>query len=794
MNGQQQGTPSDAFDPYLKWLGISPTDYTGKPNHYQLLGISAALTDADAIASVADRQMAHVRTFQSGRYSKYSQQLLSELAKARLCLLDPALRAAYDASLSSAELPEEESFTEINTDATDHPRTPRRGLSSRMSGGGIDPIAFGDEQESVPAESHFDAAPGFPDVESKTVARAQPKIRRTKPSRIKPIWLIAGGGVLLIIVAAALLYFSSKPPGPLPPRESIATAAVLSGNGAQNTPAGNVTPPVTPAPVGANPSTDKPAKNPAGNGATIGAVQPSISAVARPERPVIDDPDANPFRDVPAVPVNVRPEPHTPAPPDRVIPPEQKEDESPPDAAAVTAQLEKISAQLDQIPAEVLPEAVEQLLALLDDAQEVGDFDLAVEVGRVATLAARKSHDKDLAAQVYAQIKLLRDQEEYYRAADTARKTLEKTPGDADANLNLGRFVAMVQGKWDLGLPLLIEGSDPQLSALAKRDQAVPDKAVEQVAVADGWWKVGSTTAGAALPEIKRRAVYWYDQATPELPPSEKKRVTARVDSFKSAGASSTGGRRGAVRTNTIGMKLVLVPAGDFLMGSPENERERKSEEVQHRVKISKPFYIGMYEVTQSEYARVMGKNPSHHVVGRGKSVDDDTSRYPVERVSWQDAMAFCHRLGLKEKRKYRLPTEAEWEYACRGGATSAFGFGDAASSAQANFNGHVPYGGAAAMQVLGRPTFVGKYAPNRWGLYDMHGNAFEWCIDGYQPDYYARSTTVDPTASSSADGDHVVRGGCWGDPGDRCRSASRSQRNGMERFDHVGFRVVCEK
>ena len=130
---------------------------------------------------------------------------------------------------------------------------------------------------------------------------------------------------------------------------------------------------------------------------------------------------------------------------------------------------------------------------------------------------------------------------------------------------------------------------------------------------------------------------------------------------------------------NSIGMKLVLIPAGEFMMGSPESEESRGSDETQHRVRITKPFYLGAYEVTQHEYEQVMGNNPSYcSANGKFKErvVGMDTSRHPVENVSWEDAVAFCQRLSQKEGKQYRLPTEAQWEYACRAGTSTPFNFG----------------------------------------------------------------------------------------------------------------------
>jgi serine/threonine protein kinase/formylglycine-generating enzyme required for sulfatase activity len=196
---------------------------------------------------------------------------------------------------------------------------------------------------------------------------------------------------------------------------------------------------------------------------------------------------------------------------------------------------------------------------------------------------------------------------------------------------------------------------------------------------------------------------------------------------------------------NSIGMKLVLIPAGRFMMGSPNEEKDRHIDEEEHEVEITKGFYLGIYEVTQKQYETVMGKNPgwfSNDGGGKDKVKGMNTDEFPVERVSWNDAQAFLNRLsGLEEEqqagRQYRLPTEAEWEYACRGGATpsTSYHLGGTIVANLANFKD----------TTLNRTCKVGSYKPNAFGLYDMHGNVWEWCADWYDKDYYGNSPRRDP-------------------------------------------------
>jgi formylglycine-generating enzyme len=249
---------------------------------------------------------------------------------------------------------------------------------------------------------------------------------------------------------------------------------------------------------------------------------------------------------------------------------------------------------------------------------------------------------------------------------------------------------------------------------------------------------------------------------------------------------------------NSIGMKLALIPAGKFVMGSPATEAERDSEELPHEVTISKPFYMGVHEVTQRQWEKILGKNPSFF-----KQANSD---YPLEQVRWTEAADFCRRLSdlAAEKtagRVYRLPTEAEWEYACRAGSTTPFHFGAALSSKLANFDGRFPYGGADQGPNLAKPAKVGSYPPNAWGLYDMHGNVAEWCADWYDPAYYKNSPSENPTGPEKGvvktgfgkDFFRVVRGGCWLDEGRALRAAYRFRLQSSEPYRWVGLRVVCE-
>jgi formylglycine-generating enzyme required for sulfatase activity len=228
---------------------------------------------------------------------------------------------------------------------------------------------------------------------------------------------------------------------------------------------------------------------------------------------------------------------------------------------------------------------------------------------------------------------------------------------------------------------------------------------------------------------------------------------------------------------NSVGMRFVLIPAGTFRMGSPSSESMRGTDEAPALLTtVDRPFYLGVFPVTQKQYETVMRTNPSHFHRKNGGGDD-----HPVEQVSWEDATSFCRKLASlaeekKARRTYRLPGEKEWEYACRAGSLTPFNFGESLSSEQANFDGNRPYGDAEVGPFLQQTTKVGTFASNAWGLYDMHGNVWEWCQDWYTPNTH-----------------RAVRGGSWNNSGHLCRSARRQKYAPDYTGDNVGFRVVLE-
>jgi formylglycine-generating enzyme required for sulfatase activity len=244
--------------------------------------------------------------------------------------------------------------------------------------------------------------------------------------------------------------------------------------------------------------------------------------------------------------------------------------------------------------------------------------------------------------------------------------------------------------------------------------------------------------------------------------------------------------------------EFVRVPAGTFRMGCPATEPGCMSyEQPQHEVAISRPFLMSATEVTQEQWLAVMASRPAYF---------RDCHGCPVERVSWYDAVAYCNALSRREGFEpayaiagtlvtwrqeaagYRLPTEAEWEYACRAGSQTIFHTGDCLTTDQANIDGYGPLANCPDGMFRGQPVPGGSFPANAWGLYDLHGNVYEWCWDWNG--FYAAEPATDPSGPAAGTG-RVCRGGCWAANAQNCRSATRQRLEPATRLDYLGFRVV---
>ncbi len=234
--------------------------------------------------------------------------------------------------------------------------------------------------------------------------------------------------------------------------------------------------------------------------------------------------------------------------------------------------------------------------------------------------------------------------------------------------------------------------------------------------------------------------------------------------------------------TNSIGMKFVSIPAGEFQMGSPTTEPNRASDETQHRVRITKPFYLATTEVTQRQWRTVMGTSP-----WSGQTYVNEGDNYPATYVSWNDATAFCRKLSQQDGKTYQLPTEAQWEYACRADSQAMYSFGNSV----AELKDYAWYLDNAFNADERYAHMVGQKRPNAWGLYDMHGNAYEWCQDWYG-DYGSLLAADDPTGPGSGSS-RSCRGGSWDGNAILARSPNRSYFTPDDRNYLIGLRVVAE-
>jgi formylglycine-generating enzyme required for sulfatase activity len=250
-------------------------------------------------------------------------------------------------------------------------------------------------------------------------------------------------------------------------------------------------------------------------------------------------------------------------------------------------------------------------------------------------------------------------------------------------------------------------------------------------------------------------------------------------------------------------MDMVYIPPGTFQMGSPENELRRSVDEgPQHPVAIAQPFFMGKHAVTQAQWKAVAQMNQIEREITLDPSNFKGDNR-PVEQIDWHDAVEFCRRLAKETRRHYRLPTEAEWEYACRAGTTTPFHFGASISTDLANYQGtdwdyegntySGAYGEGPHGEYREETTEVGRFkVANAFGLYDMHGNVWEWCQDTWHENYEGAPEDGSAWINENDNDSHVLRGGSWDDVPVGCRSAYRGRYAPDDRYDFIGLRVVC--
>ena len=480
------------------------------------------------------------------------------------------------------------------------------------------------------------------------------------------------------------------------------------------------------------------------------------------------------------------------------------------------------------------------------------EYETAKKLCETAQASARRARQYALVKKLTA---LAEDIEQREKAARDYREALagvEKKPGDPAANLAAGRYLCFIKGDWGRGVAMLALGSDTDLKGLATKDLKGAKSADEQAALGDAWWALAESREGRERESLMLRAGSWYRQAEPGVAAGlARVKVEKRLEQISKLGRDipePSGGPPPAVapfeakkakafqarwakhlkvpvvQTNSIGMKLVLIPPGEFEMGSTKEEVQEllkqakqrnlpawcsfriESESPEHHVKITKAFCLGAHEVTVGQFRKFVdatGYRTDAERDAKGGAGSDaptptsqvtkpeptwrhvgfaQTDDHPVLNVSWNDAGAFCRWLSEKERHIYDLATEAEWEYACRAGTNTRYSFGNE----EARLGEYAWFSTNSA-----RTTHpVGRKRPNAWGAFDMHGNLFEWCKDWYGKDYYATGPSEDP-AGPDSESTRVLRSASFGCPPDLNRSASRGSKTPDYRAYNVGFRIA---
>ncbi len=413
-------------------------------------------------------------------------------------------------------------------------------------------------------------------------------------------------------------------------------------------------------------------------------------------------------------------------------------------------------------------------LDVAEEASEGDDYEAAVKLAARAEALARAANDRGLQETAKERGKELADLK---RVADGLKghfKALETKPDDPAANAAVGKFVSLVKGDWKRGLPMLAKGSEPAIKNLAEQELVNPTDPAAQAALGEAWASQAEKETPTYKPRARERAAEWLGRAIAGLTGIAKVSAEKKLASLGpviGTKAQMTLDLGGGVR-----MEMVYIKPGTFTMGGTESPTEgwQADERPEHKVTITKGFYLGKYEVTQAQWEAVMGSNPS-----KWKGPD-----LPVEQVSWEDCPGFLKKLNEKAKNSLKgrmasLPTEAQWEYACRAGTKTRWSFGDN-DGALGEYAWHDKNSGQ-------QTHAVGQKKPNAWGLYDMHGNVWEWCQDWNGP--YARDA-VDPTGPASGER-RCLRGGSWSLESKHCRVAFRASNPAAYRNSDNGFRVA---
>jgi len=427
------------------------------------------------------------------------------------------------------------------------------------------------------------------------------------------------------------------------------------------------------------------------------------------------------------------------------------------------------------------------------EALRTGDFATARDLANIGKSAASAAKDLALLKTLTSTLADVTKAEAGAAALPAALEALAKTPDDPAANLTVGKQFCFVRNAWEKGLPHLAKSDHAGLKSAAVLELAGASQPAQQLAIADAWYRLADQTEEDGALPLRGHALDWYRQAQPHLKGLAKVRAERRLARAvvedvprPVAGASLAGPTLPPVFTNSLGIKLILLSPGEFLMGTPETENGHLPDETLHKVMLTKGFYLSMYEITQAEFLTVMGSVPQSYNaqhLAKAQEAGLDPGRLPVKHVIYPEAVEFCRRLSLKEGRLYRLPTEAEWEYACRAGTTTPYPYGTRVTHEDTVYDHREG--------ATGGQTVVGSRKPNPWGFHDMTGNVVEWCLDWYGP--YPSGPQTDPFGPPNGT-ERVIRGGHNGTQNNGRRSGDRSNHCGPEdrRFP-IGMRLVLQ-
>jgi hypothetical protein len=801
-----------AFDPYHKWLGIPPEEQP--PNHYRLLAVKLFEADLDVIQAAADQRMSHLRNYQAGQFSALSQRILNEVTTAKLCLLNAEKKTAYDAELREklrAKKPPARTPAPAARRADVDPAL--GSFLQNVEREGAAPAAASAKPSAKRSSSNRAllgvAAAGGAIVVLLIIYGLATRGNSTAANRTDgdAAEQAAAGEKTGEKTPAA------KPKPEKPPRTVRGDPPAKSGKTTPDVAAppkpdehAKTSPGPDEEPAPKKPPREKPSEKtgPGKEPPKPPEKEPSAKPPEKPETPAVaalDKRAAVPHEDSQKEAAKLIKDlfrddftkAGTPAGKQALAKKMLEQGVQTKENAvqqyvlfqqarelatsAVDGELafraidEMGSAfQVDaaELKADVLGDFVkkarlpaehkslaDRALALIDEAVAEGNFTLATEVGKLASIEAGKSRDKDTIAAAAAAKKELVRSAKTFAEIKTALTTLEKQPDDAEANLTVGTYFCFLKGNWEKGLPHLARSSDAGLKAQAEKDLAGASAAADQVALADAWWKLGEGESAATKQSIAVRAGHWYLQALPSLSGIDKTKVERQVRAVCTL-TRITNKKDGSV--------LVLIPAGKSL-ASPVN------------FPVTLPaYYLAVYPVTNGQYKRFV--ETTGYAVPPG-GIPLDKLDHPVVNVTWDDAQAYCRWAGV------RLPTELEWEKGARGVDGRAYPWGAAWDAGKCrNKTNSGPAGGTC---------IVTSYldSASLWGLMQMSGNVWQWCAEWFEAEAYNRYKKGDLTLPAAGT-NRLLRGGSWNDDNvDAFRGDFRLNGPQTTRVNNVGFRVA---